>query len=145
MLTSREGYRGQSNIAVVVYKHTDEYGNTRWTARNDRNKASKPSITESAKDSALTALLQELDVSRSDVDDILFINDVSDYEKIIMRRCDQDVDEINEGWFIREPKDKLGSVKFGSIGEATLLSLDEAYRLKEKYPSYDFDFKKGEK
>ena len=131
---------------VVVYQHTEGRGNTVWTARNDRDKASTPSSTGNSKKSALDGLLRKIGVSRTDVDKIKVVEDVTEYEKIMMQRCDKELKQpAKEGWFIREIENESESVEFGSVGEAALMELDESYRLKEKYPQYYFDFQKGEK
>lgn len=145
MLSSRDAYENRDELVVVVYEHTEGNGNTVWTARNDRNAASTPSSTRNSKKSALASLLQKVGVSRTDVDKIEVVDDVAGYEKIMMQRCDKELEQpAKEGWFLGETENEAESVEFGSVGEAALLQLDEAYRLKEKYPQYNFDFQRGQ-
>jgi len=144
MLTSREGYRGEDDVVIVVYQHANEDGKTVWTACRDRDKASEPSSTDESKEFALNAVLRKMELQRSDVDEIKVVDDLERDEKIVMQRCNDEIREPGkEGWFVREVHGEDDTVKFGSLGEAALLDLHEAYQLKKKYSQFDFDFRKG--
>jgi len=112
----------------------------------DRHEASEPRSTNESQDFALTSVLQKIGVQESDVDEIKVVGDVESYEKVMMQKCDEVIEEPGKaGWFVRELHNESDPVEFGSVGEATLLDLDDAYELKQKYPKFNFDFQKGEK
>jgi hypothetical protein len=143
MLTSEKGLTEGSKTVVVLYRHQDDEGKWVWTARKDVDQASLPKETGKSAEAAVGGLLKKLNLSRDDID-LREIEDVSAYQKVMLLRRDKPTPQM-EGYYVRDPDNRLDSIEIGRIGEAATLPLDEAYQVKEENPSFNFDFKVGEK
>ena len=125
------------DLAIVVYRRSNGEGEEIWTARNDLDQASTPSHTAESKELAVYGLLQKLDDHRVDFE----FAEVEDTETRVMLRR-RDISSIGpmEGYFLKENADSRNPIDFGRIGDSALLTLEEAYDIKENYPKYDFKF-----
>lgn len=144
MLTSENGFTDESKTVIVVYRHQqDDEGDWVWTARNDADQASLPKEMDGSAEAAVSDLLKKMNLSQDDID-LRQIEDVSAYQKVMLLRQDRSTRQM-EGYFVRERDNRLDPIEIGRIGDAAILTLDEAYRVKEENPSFDFVFKIGEK